>query len=67
MKLVQKTSLDHPIIFCAEGRLMDGMHRIVKAIMEHRLTIDAVRFATTPSPHFKNVSLDDLPYYDEEV
>ncbi len=67
MVLVQETDLAHPIVLCAEGRLMDGMHRVVKALMEKRETISAVRFPVTPPPDFVNVSLDDLPYYDEPI
>ncbi|MEP2530498.1 hypothetical protein [Shimia sp.] len=65
--LVNATDLSHPIILCAEGRLMDGMHRLVKALLARHRTIDAVRFAQTPEPDFVNVSLDDLPYGDEIV
>lgn len=57
----------HPIILCAEGRLMDGMHRVVKAIAEGRTHVPAVRFDKTPDPDFVNVPLDDLPYRDEAV
>lgn len=57
----------HPIIICAEGRLMDGMHRVVKAIAEGRTHVPAVRFTNTPAPDFINVALDDLPYPDEVI
>lgn len=67
MALVMETDLNHPVILCAEGRLMDGMHRAVKAVMEKREYISAVRFPVTPEPDFINVSLDDLPYSDEPV
>jgi hypothetical protein len=67
MRLVEKTSLEYPIILCASGRLMDGMHRVVKAIAEERAHILAVRFQITPAPDFVNVSLDDLPYPDEAI
>ena len=66
MGLVNETNLDYPIILCAEGRLMDGMHRAVKAILEGEENIKAVRFQETPSPDHINVSLDDLPYDDME-
>lgn len=67
MALVVETDLSHPVILCAEGRLMDGMHRAVKAEMEKRERILAVRFPVTPEPDFVNVSLDDLPYPNEPV
>ena len=65
--LINEVDPLHPIILCAEGRLMDGMHRVVKAIAEGRTHIPAVRFARTPDPDFVNVPLDDLPYPDEVV
>ena len=67
MALVGKTDLAHPIVLCSKGRLMDGMHRVVKAVMEGRRHILAVRFAITPAPDFVDVSLDDLPYPDEAI
>ena len=67
MALVERADLRHPIILCAEGRLMDGMHRVVKAILADRSHIDARRFDVTPAPDHVNVALDDLPYPDEAV
>ncbi len=67
MRLVEQTDLQWPIILCAEGRLMDGMHRVVKALKEGREKILAVRFQPTPEPDFVNVNVDTLPYPDEEV
>ncbi len=62
MRLVQQTDFQHPIILCADGRVMDGMHRVVRAVLENRDTIEAVRFATTPKPDYTDVQADDLPY-----
>lgn len=67
MKLVQAADPAYPIILCADGRLMDGMHRVVKALIDGRNTIKALKFETTPPPDFVNVSLDDLPYPDEDI
>ena len=67
MTLVDQTDLRLPIILCAEGRLMDGMHRVVKALKEGRQFVSAVRFPVTPEPDYVNVSLAELPYPDEEV
>ena len=67
MALAKEADPAHPIILCADGRLMDGMHRVVRALAEGRTHIDAVRFATTPEPDHVNVAIDDLPYPDEEV
>ncbi len=61
-KLIQSADLHHPIILCAEGRVMDGMHRVCKALIEGHPTIKAVRFQTTPEPDFKNIDMSALPY-----
>lgn len=45
---------------------MDGMLRIVRAVAERRSEIAYVRFAKTPAPDYVNVSLDALPYLEEE-
>ncbi len=63
-QLIEETSLDHPIILCSKGRVMDGMHRICKAVIKGYETIDAVQFEKDPAPDYKNVSLNDLPYND---
>ncbi len=67
LELVRATDLAYPIILCAEGRLMDGMHRVVKALSQGETHILAVRFTMTPEPDYINKSLDDLPYPDEDV
>lgn len=67
MVLVQQADLAYPILLCADGRLMDGMHRLVKALLEKRTHVEAIRFSVTPESDYINVSADELPYPDEEV
>ena len=43
MKHVMECDLDHPVIFDEYGSILDGRHRIVKAMLEGRSTIRAVR------------------------
>lgn len=62
MKLVEATNLRYPIILCSDGRLMDGMHRVVKALLKGYSTIKAVQFEITPEPDFVNAAIDNLPY-----
>ena len=62
MQLVNAVDLSYPIILCAEGRVMDGMHRIAKAILGHQTHILAVQFEHTPKPDFINVDEGDLDY-----
>ncbi|AGT10889.1 hypothetical protein [Paracoccus aminophilus] len=67
MALVAQADLAFPILLCAEGRVMDGMHRLVKALLDGKTQISAIRFAVTPTPDFINVAAEDLPYPDEDI
>lgn len=49
---VNSVDTSHPVILDAEGFIMDGWHRVVRALVEGRETIEAVRFVETPPPHF---------------
>jgi len=40
----------YPVILSADGRLMDGGHRVAKAYLEGRTSIAAVRFEVDPEP-----------------
>ena len=61
-KLMQEADLAWPIILSSTGRVMDGMHRIAKALMGGHETIDAVRFEVDPEPDYVGVAPRDLPY-----
>ena len=61
-KLILETDLTYPIILSANGRVMDGMHRVCKAWLEGRNTIAAVRFPQTPEPDYVDTDVDALPY-----
>lgn len=63
-QLVQDADLSYPIILCAEGRVMDGMHRIAKACLLKQEHILAVQFEHTPEPDFINVDEEELDYDD---
>jgi hypothetical protein len=67
MTLVQQADLAYPVLLCSDGRLMDGMHRLVKALLEQRDCVLAVRFPVTPKPDYLNIAPDDLPYPYEEL
>src|SRR5436853_6366199 len=41
---IQEVDLAYPIILSADGRVMDGMHRVAKAWMLRQGTIRAVQF-----------------------
>lgn len=42
--------LSVPVILNADGRIMDGVHRLARAMLEGHETIKAVRFAEMPPP-----------------
>lgn len=50
MKAVEAADLSFPIILDEDGELMDGRHRLMRAIMLGHTTIKAVRFDENPSP-----------------
>lgn len=61
-RLILETDLTFPIIIGADGRVMDGMHRVAKAYLEGRSTVLGVRLEVDPPPDFVARSEDDLPY-----
>ncbi|WP_114999593.1 hypothetical protein [Empedobacter falsenii] len=62
IKLVNDSDLNYPIIICPDGKLMDGMHRVVKANLLELKTIKAYRLSTLPKPDYIDIDPDDLPY-----
>jgi hypothetical protein len=62
VRLIEEADLSYPIILGSDGRVMDGMHRVARAILDGRSTVSAVRFVTEPEPDFRNCSPEDLPY-----
>lgn len=49
MKSVIKADLKYPIILDEDGELLDGRHRLMKALLEGKETIKAVRFVENPT------------------
>lgn len=47
---VMKADLKYPIILDEDGYVMDGRHRIAKALLTRKAFIKAVRFRNTPPP-----------------
>lgn len=62
MKLIQEVDVQFPIILSSSGRVMDGMHRVCRALLENKPTISAVQFAIDPPPDYIGVHPDELPY-----
>jgi hypothetical protein len=61
-RLMRECDLSYPIILSSDGRVMDGMHRVCKALLEGLSEIEAVRFREDPEPDYVGVDADELPY-----
>ena len=61
-RLMQDADLSWPIILDPDGRVLDGMHRVGRALLEGRSTMKAVRLEVLPEPDYRNCRPEDLPY-----
>ena len=62
IRLIDEVDPSYPIILGADGRLMDGMHRVARAVLDGRSTITAVRFEEDPEPDYRDCTPGELPY-----
>jgi hypothetical protein len=62
MELVNGADFSFPVIIGADGRVLDGMHRVAKALLLGNPTVRAVRFDVQPSPDHVDIRPEDLPY-----
>jgi hypothetical protein len=61
-RLIREVDLRYPVILGPDGRVMDGMHRVARAILEGQPTIAAVQFHHEPAPDYPDCDPADLPY-----
>ncbi len=61
-RLIDEADLRFPIILSADGRVMDGMHRVAKALIQKVDSLPAKQFVQDPAPDHIGVEPDDLPY-----
>jgi hypothetical protein len=59
-RLMQLAELDFPVIVCPQGRIMDGMHRIAKALKSGAQSVKAVQLLQMPDPDYSDVQPSDL-------
>ncbi len=59
---MEAADLAHPIILEADGRVMDGMHRVAKKLWLGHTGIATVRFPSDPPPAYLDVQPADPPY-----
>jgi hypothetical protein len=61
-RLMLDADSSFPVILGPDGRVMDGMHRIARAMLEGRKEVSAVRFPALPEPDYRDCQPADLPY-----
>ncbi|KAA3604613.1 MAG: hypothetical protein DWQ06_03990 [Calditrichaeota bacterium] len=61
-KLIDEADLSYPIILCNKGKIMDGMHRVCKALKIGKTHIEAIQFENYIEPDFVGIDLKDLKY-----
>ena len=62
VRLMHEADQSHPIILSASGAVMDGRHRVAKALLLGLEEIEAVQFEEDPQPDHVGLGPDDLPY-----
>ena len=55
VKRTNDVDLQYPVIMNDKGYIMNGWHRVVKAIIEGKESVKAVRFDKTPPPDYVKV------------
>jgi hypothetical protein len=48
--LMRDVDLSYPVILAADGSVMDGMHRVARALLDGVASVPAVRFVQDPLP-----------------
>lgn len=61
-RLMMDADLAYPIVVDPDGGVMDGMHRVARALAEGHQTVLAKRLPVMPEPDFRDCHPDDLPY-----
>lgn len=61
-RLINIADLSFPIIMGADRSVMDGMHRVARALFLDHTYINAKIFNSTPPPDFVDVHPDELAY-----
>ena len=61
-RLVRQVDMSYPILIDPDGGVIDGMHRVARALLDGAETITAKRLRELPEPDYVNCHPDDLPY-----
>jgi hypothetical protein len=60
VRLISEVDMAGPVLLGHDGRVMDGMHRIARALLDGAATVRAVRFAGPIEPDYHNCRPADL-------
>lgn len=60
VRRVEQADPAYPIIISAEGWLMDGAHRLVKAMLRGETHVPVQQFQVTPPPDFEDPEPEEL-------
>ena len=62
VRLIDEVDTSYPIVLGPDGRVMDGMYRIARALLDNQPTIRAVRFRELPDPDHRDCVPNQLDY-----
>ena len=60
-RLISEVDTSYPVILGPDGRVMDGMHRIARLLLDGQATVRARRFDVLPDPDYRDCDPEDLP------
>lgn len=60
-RLISEVDTFYPVILGPDGRVMDGMHRIARLLLDGQATVRARRFDVLPKPDYRDCDPADLP------
>jgi hypothetical protein len=61
-RLVTEVDVSYPIILGPDNRVMDGMHRVARALLDGRPMIKAKRLSELPPADYRGCRPAELPY-----
>jgi hypothetical protein len=61
-RLIAEVDLSWPILLSHEGSVMDGMHRVARALLDGATEIRAVQFTSVIEPDYRDCQPEELPY-----
>ena len=60
-RLISEVDTSYPVILGPDGRVMDGMHRIARLLLDGQAAVRARKFDVLPEPDHRDCDPADLP------